>query len=104
MAAFAPPFLTVLLPSFLGLETVPEWRHLFAVSALAALVCAPFAWIIARRRNVSISGCLAWSLGTLALGPPGLLALLSIEDTPPRETPRQPMPEIEIFEPATVSR
>ena len=67
-------------------------------------LCAPFTWIIARRRNVDRFGCLAWSLSTFALGLPGLLSLLSIEDRPPRETPRQPMPEIEIFEPATVTR
>jgi hypothetical protein len=88
-----------LLPSFLGLETLPEWRRLLAVSAIAALVCAPFAWIISRRRNVPTRGCLAWSLATLALGMPGLLSLLSIEDIPPRETPVERTRDIEIFEP-----
>jgi hypothetical protein len=99
MAAFAPPCLTALLPSFSGLEAVPKWRHLLALSALVALVCAPFSWIIARRRNVSTGGCLTWSLGTLALGLPGLLSLLSIEDKPPRKTPVERSPDIEIFEP-----
>jgi hypothetical protein len=103
MAAIAPPCLVALLPSCLGLDTMPEWRPLLAVSAIAGLICAPCVWIIARRRKVSPGGCLIWSIGTLALGLPGLLALLSIEDIRPRETPRAPASGIEIFEPGSAA-
>jgi hypothetical protein len=64
---------------------VPPWLLLMS-GAVAALVCLPIGWWLGRRYRFSLAAQAGWALFHLLLGVPGLLAFLSVQEWPARET------------------
>jgi hypothetical protein len=56
------------------------------LSLIVALVCVPAAWWLGRRYHFSVAAKVSWVGFIVLTGIPGLLAFLSVQEWPARET------------------
>jgi hypothetical protein len=68
-----------------GLGRVPQWL-LVLNGAVAAFVCLPIGWWLGRRYHLSPAAQAGWAVFQLLFGVPGLLAFLSVQEWPVRES------------------
>ncbi len=82
-----PPVLYVTFPLLQGSPwpSAIQWV-LVKYSLTAALLCLPIGWWLGRRYSLPLPARLGWAAFQLCFGIPGLLAQLSVEEWPARET------------------
>jgi ABC-type transport system involved in multi-copper enzyme maturation permease subunit len=88
MCAVTPPALLLLLPHlpFGHWSSVLVRQHLLASWSVAILVCLPIGLWLGRRYRFSIAAQAGWVLFLMFFGVPGLLAFLSVQEWPARES------------------
>ena len=87
LAGLAAPAMLAALPALTD-EAWPEkipWAMLWSSLAVAAFICVPAGWWLARRYSLSVGAQAGWAAFHLVTGVPGLLTFFCVREWPARE-------------------
>jgi hypothetical protein len=87
LSASMPPVFVAMTPLLDGRpwpSTIP--KELLRISLIVALACVPVVWWLGRRYHFSFVAQVSWVGFIVLTGIPGLLAFLSVQEWPARES------------------